>query len=301
MKNSVLKILCCLFFSSALFAQEKNLYNSKSFGEKWSLNDSLGMKPLFSFEPYKPVYILFANYTNDINEQPSSGNPENSFSEPLEFDTTELKFQLSFKTKVLRNIFGKKIGGDLFIAYTQSSRWQVYNAANSRPFRETNYAPEVIFIVPTNYKLFGLHGSYAGMSLTHQSNGRSNPASRSWNRIIFYIGLESEKLRVVLKPWLRLSEDIEEDNNPNIEDYVGRMEALIAFQPHRKHQFSLIAKHSLKGGSKSRGSLQIDYAIQIYDNLKIYSQFFHGYGESMIDFNHTQTTFGIGLSLINWI
>lgn len=299
-KIKVYLIVFCIC-STQLFAQDKNSYRSNSLKEKWSLHDSLKESPLFAFEAYEPVYVLFANYTNDINQQPVSENPENSFPVPLELNKTELKFQLSFKTKVLRNIFGKKTGGDLWMAYTQSSRWQVYNSENSRPFRETNYAPEVILIIPTNYKFFGLRGAYSGVSVTHQSNGRSNPASRSWNRIIFHFGMESERWRVVVKPWIRLSEDFEEDNNPNIQDYVGRAEALVAFQPHHKHEFSFIGKHSLKGGSKSRGSIQLDYAIQVYDNLKLYSQFFHGYGESMIDFNHTQTTFGVGVSLINWI
>lgn len=301
MKSNQLILLLVFLFSVQLSAQEMDLYKSNSLKEKWSMQDSLRKQPLFSFEPYKPVYILFANYSNDINQRPTSENPENTFPEPLDFNKTELKFQLSFKTKVLRNILGKKLGGDVFLAYTQSSRWQVYNGDNSRPFRETNYAPEVIFILPTNYNIFDLHGSYVGISATHESNGRSNPASRSWNRIIFHLGLESERWRVVVKPWFRISEDFEEDNNPNIENYVGRAEVLVAFQPHRKHQFSLIGKHSLKSGSNSRGSFQFDYAVQIYDNLKIYSQFFHGYGESLIDFNHTQTTIGVGVSLINWI
>lgn len=301
MKSNQLILLFVFVFTVQISAQEVDLYQSKSLSEKWSLHDSLNKQPLFTFEPYKPVYILFANYSNDINQWPSSENPENTFPTPLDFNKTELKFQLSFKTKVLRNVFGKKVGGDVFLAYTQSSRWQVYNAENSRPFRETNYAPEIIFIIPTKYTLFGLQGSYAGISATHESNGRSNPASRSWNRIIFHIGLESEQWRVLIKPWFRISEDFEEDNNPNIENYIGRAEVLLAFKPHRKHQLSLSGKHSLKGGSNSRGSFQFDYAIQVYDNLKLYSQLFHGYGESLIDFNHTQTTFGIGVSLINWI
>src|SRR5210317_1799487 len=147
----VLSFLLCLQNTKA---QEADLYQSNSLSQKWSLHDSLGKRPLFSFEPYKPVYILFANYSNDINQQPTSENPENSFPDPLGFNKTELKFQLSFKTKVLRNIFGKKLGGALFLAYTQSSRWQLYNVENSRPFRETNYAPEIIFIIPTTYKFF---------------------------------------------------------------------------------------------------------------------------------------------------
>ena len=301
MKLRVFILLLICFSSAQVSAQEFDLYQSKSLSSKWSLHDSLNQQPLFSFEPYKPVYILFANYSSNINERPTSENPINTFQEPLDFNKTELKFQISFKTKVLRNVLGKKLGGAIFLAFTQSSRWQFYNDVHSRPFRETNYAPEVIFIVPTKYQFFNLRGAYTGISLTHESNGRSNPASRSWNRVIFHLGLESEQWRLLIKPWIRISEDFEDDNNPNIENYIGRAEVLVAYHPHRKHQFSLTGKHSLKGGADNRGSVQLDYAIKVYDNLKIYTQIFHGYGESMIDFNHTQTTFGIGVSLINWI
>lgn len=298
-----IKISCfLLLFGVVSITQSQNRFskNTVSLSDRWGLSEPSSKKQLFKFEPYKPVYILFANYTNDINEQPTSENPINSVSSPLNLDPVELKFQLSFKTKVLQNIFGKKTRGDIWLAYTQSSRWQVYNEAESRPFRETNYEPELTIIIPTKYNLFGLKGVYSGLSLNHQSNGRSNPISRSWNRVIFNFGLEANGWSVILKPWIRISEEFEEDNNPNIENYVGRAELLIAHK-YKKHHISFQGRHSLNGGSNNRGSVQLDYAIQIYNNLKLNTQFFHGYGESLIDYNHKQTTVGIGLSLVNWM
>ncbi|MFD1292774.1 phospholipase A [Lutibacter holmesii] len=297
-----LKLTFLFFFITILVLNAQNEFDMEtvSLSQRWGLVQPSNKKQLFKFEPYKPVYILFANYTNDINEQPTSENPANTVPVPLELNQVELKFQLSFKTKVLQNILGEKTGGDLWIAYTQSSRWQVYNEAYSRPFRETNYEPEVIFMLPTKYKLFGLQGVYSGIGLMHQSNGRSNPLSRSWNRIVFRFGLEAKGWAVIFKPWIRISEDFEDDNNPNIENYVGRAELLVAHK-YKKHQISFRGRHSLNTGSNNRGSIQIDYAAELYNNLRIYTQFSHGYGESLIDFNHKQTTFGIGLSLLNWM
>ncbi len=300
------KILLILLFLSVSFnaiAQElfsKNVKNY-SLAERWQINDTLTrQKGLFKIETYKPVYILMANYTNDINEQPTSDNPLNVVPEPIAgLENVELKFQISFKTKALHNILGKKIGGDVWVGYTQTSRWQLYSPDISRPFRETNYEPEMMFIVPTPYKIFGLNGVFAGIGFNHQSNGRSNPMSRSWNRIIMQFGWETKDLSIVLRPWWRLQEEPVEDNNPGIENYVGRGDLMVAYEKGR-HDISMVARHSMRFGDDNRGSMQVDYAYRVYDYLKLHLQVFHGYGESLIDYNHKQTTVGIGVSLVEW-
>ncbi len=281
--------------SQGLFKKNKDTY---SLSERWQINDTLTtQKDLFKFKSYKPLYILFANYTNDINELPTSDNPDNVVPEPLPLSDTELKFQISFKTMALKNIFGQKIGGDIWIGYSQTSRWQVYNKSQSRPFRETNYEPEVILIVPTPYKIFGINGVFAGIGYNHQSNGSSNPLSRSWHRIIMQFGWETNDLSIVLRPWWRLYEKPELDNNPGIENYIGRGDLMVAYEEGR-HDISLIGRHSMRFGDDNHGSLQMDYAFRIYEYLKLHLQVFHGYGESLIDYNHKQTIVGIGVSLV---
>ncbi|MET0655306.1 MAG: phospholipase A, partial [Pseudoxanthomonas sp.] len=110
---------------------------------RWELarDSKLGV---FQMRAYKPVYLLPGFWTSNVNETPSSPNPDNTVEVPQELTSVEAKFQLSFKTKFAENIFGDN--GDLWGAYTQSSRWQVYNGEESRPFRETNYEPEVMLV-----------------------------------------------------------------------------------------------------------------------------------------------------------
>lgn len=271
-----------------------------SLAEQWDLADTHSKQSgLFKIMQYKPVYILLGNYTNDINQKPQSANPNNSVPENIPLNQVEAKFQVSFKTKILNDLMGSKLGGDIWVGYTQTSRWQVYNTDISRPFRETNYEPEIMYIMRTPYELFGRKGLFAGIGYNHQSNGQSDPMSRSWNRIVAQIAWESKNLSIIFKPWLRIKEPAKSDNNPDIEDYIGRGELMAAYGKGR-HDISLIARHSMRLGKNNRGSFQIDYALQVWDNLKLNAQIFHGYGESLIDYNHKQTTIGIGLSLTQW-
>jgi phospholipase A1 len=83
--------------------------------------------------------------------------------------TTILKLNLSFKTKVLQGVFWGH--GDLWLAYTQKSHWQIYN--NNLPaFREVNYEPELILNFPVKFNLFGFKARMVGVALNHESNGK---------------------------------------------------------------------------------------------------------------------------------
>ena len=262
---------------------------------RWELakDSKLGV---FNFRAYKPVYLLPAFWTSNVNELPYSPNPRNQVATPQSLTSVEAKFQLSFKTKAVENLFGDN--GDIWMGYTQSSHWQVYNGDNSRPFRETNYEPEVLLVFRNNYRIGGWNGRMAAIGLNHQSNGRADPFSRSWNRVVANIGLDRENWALTLRPWWRVS-DGNDDDNPDIEDYIGRGDLTLV---HRRggHEFSLMARHSLRGGDRSHGAVQFDWAFPIHNSLRGRLQIFDGYGESMIDYNHRATYIGLGVSLLEW-
>lgn len=263
---------------------------------RWELakDSKLG---IFQLRAYKPVYVLPGFWTSRINATPSSPNPSNTVTTPEQLDSIEAKFQLSFKTKVAEDLFGDN--GDVWVGYTQSSRWQAYSSETSRPFRETNYEPEVMLVFRNNYSLFGWKGRMAGISLNHQSNGRSDPFSRSWNRVVLNVGLDRDNWALVLRPWHRIEESRSDDNNPDIEDYIGRGDALLVYN-RNGHELSLTARHSLRGGDRAHGSLQFDWGFPINNLLRGHVQVFDGYGESMIDYNHKATYIGIGFALLEW-
>jgi phospholipase A1 len=249
----------------------------------------------FNFRAYKPVYLLPALWSSAPNEHPASSNPEVPAA-TQSLDSVETEFQISFKTKAFEDLFGDN--GDLWMGYTQVSHWQVFNGGESRPFRETNYEPEVLLVFRNNYSIGGWHGRLFGVGVNHQSNGRADPLSRSWNRVMVNVGLDREGWALVARPWWRIS-DGHADENPGIEDYIGRGDLTIVHQV-GGNEFALMARHSLRGGDRSHGALQFDWGVPITRTLRGHLQVFDGYGESLIDYDHRATYVGLGISLLEW-
>jgi phospholipase A1 len=246
---------------------------------------------------YKPVYLLPVFATSNQNERPQSPNPLNTVTTPEQLQNAEAKFQLSLKTKIWQGVFGDE--GDLWLGYTQSSRWQVYNSRISRPFRETDYEPEAMLVFDTHYQVLGWEGRLLGIGINHQSNGRSNPLSRSWNRVVADIGFERDGWTVMLRPWWRVPEGGTDDNNPDISDYMGRGEVQVV-REWNGQEFGIMLRHSFRGGSHSHGAAQFTWSFPLAGNLRGYMELFKGYGESLIDYNHNATYLGLGVSLLDW-
>ncbi len=283
---------------SNIYASEgsKLTPNLSLLDSRWELSPESKLGT-WNIRSYQPIYLMPGFWTSKKNEFPQSENPQNTVKEDQNLTSIEAKFQLSLKTKAVENILGNN--GDLWLGYTQSSRWQVYNSEESRPFRETNYEPEASFVLRTNYDLFGLNWRMLGLTINHQSNGRSDPLSRSWNRVMLNLGFEKDNFALMVRPWYRFEENRDDDNNPEIKNYIGRGD-MTAFYRHNEHDFSLMLRHTLKGGDDNRGAIQFDWSFPISGRLRGQFQLFDGYGESLIDYNHRATYVGLGVSLMNW-
>jgi len=264
----------------------------KSIAEKWELN-SLDTDETYRLISYKPNKFAILRWSNNPNTLPQSENPEYSATEPLELDQFEAKFQISFKTKIIDHLF--KGNGDLWIAFTQKGYWQLYNADKSRSFREINFQPELIYNYPINFNLLGFNARTTRITLNHQSNGRDIPYSRSWNRIIFHLEMENKNWQLIVRPWIQFENENRE--NPEINNYIGRAEFTILYH-YKNCEISTIITHPFN--KLDRGSIQFDYIVPIKGQLKGFVQFFKGYGESLIDYNHQQNTIGFGLTIMDW-
>ncbi len=267
--------------------------------ERWELEPQY-QDGTFKFKPYAPVYLMPLNFRQRINNDPCSSNPVNcSHRGDQQYDKVGVKFQLSFKTKLWQDMLGSD--ADLWAAYTQTSYWQAYDSANSSPFRETDYQPELWATLPVSWGPEAFRLRMVNVGLMHQSNGQTNPLSRSWNRVFASFGFTSGDLSVIVKPWWRIPEPFPTDNNPDISDYMGRVEVLASY-PWRGHNFSLLLRNNLRFGASvpNRTFTQLEWAFPISGNLHGFVQAFNGWGESMQNYNFHNRGIGVGISMVEW-
>lgn len=241
------------------------------------------------FSQYKQNYILPWAIAKTPNKLPTSGNAENSVTAATPPEAAELKFQFSVKSRA--PFTSKTSNHSWWFAYTQQSHWQVYDAEHSRPFRENNYEPELIYsydLSRQDSKAWPMSPQFLNFGLVHQSNGQARPRSRSWNRIYTQLGMEEAvgngSLALLVKPWLRIPEGTDDDN-PDISRYLGFGEVELRYWLNGRSYAAIARKRSI----------QFDLAFPWVPGLHV--QYFNGYGESLIDYNQRHQTLGIGYSL----
>ncbi|MCP4113771.1 MAG: phospholipase A [Desulfobacteraceae bacterium] len=205
-------------------------------------------------------------------------------------EDAEVKFQISVKQKLFNTNF--------YIGYSQKSFWRVLDEEDSRPFRETNYNPEFFYsVVPEKNPL----GNWScNIGYEHESNGSSLPKSRSWDRLYIAPYYEHKNFRADLKIWYRIPEndkdnenDTSGDDNPDIEDYYGYGQVKFRYEWSSNHMLSLIGRCNPKTGN---AGAQIDYSWPgPGKRVFFFTQLWTGYGESLIDYNHYITSFGVGV------
>lgn len=246
---------------------------------------------------HKRSYMLPITHVKEPNRAPFSDLPNDY---PL--DNVEAKFQLSFKAPLFSQLFDDQ--DVLFFGFTLQSYWQVYNSELSSPFRETNYQPEIFYAIENDTKLREWTNKAVIFGIEHQSNGRTQSFSRSWNRIYANFVFERDDWVIAFKPWYRLSEKAKTDpsqpdgdDNPDIEDYMGYFE-LSTIYSWDDQNFSLMLRNNLR--SKNRGAIQMDWTFPLGKRFKGYLQYFNGYGESLIDYDHNIERIGFGVALTDF-
>lgn len=253
-----------------------------------------------AFNPYvltahKHNFILPVSYSTGINEAVYEQNniPLGDGLQPA-----EVKFQISLKSQLNENniLFEKDA---LSVGITLEAWWQLYSSSLSSPFRETNYQPEIFYVVPLLWGPFG--GNTAVMvGFEHQSNGQTQGLSRSWNRLYASLIYEKGAFVAHVRPWYRLPEDAkktpddpEGDDNPDILDFMGHGEAGLSWRKYKKEYAVRVRGNP----STNKGAITIGMTFPLFAKFRGFVQYFNGYGDSMIDYDHHQQRLGLGVAL----
>lgn len=264
----------------------------------------------FGIRGYKPISLSVIG-SDSVNTEPDSPAPDHTASTVTPFNTTEARIQLSVRTKIAQGLLtqGQSLKRDsLWFGYSQQSNWQIFSGDLSRPFRTTDHEPELVYVYPTDLALpGGWRLRYSGLSLNHQSNGQPLPLSRSWNRTILMAGMENgAQFQLQGKLWYRMAENATDDDNPDISDLIGRAELTGIWNVNKANALGLTLRHSLR--ANANGSVKLDWLYKLGDNaqesspssLRLHTQLFSGYGDSLVDYNRRRTMLSVGLSLVDW-
>lgn len=256
-------------------------------------NEKEANQNLFSLAQHRANYILPLSYVTDPNNITLDGVGAE------QIDNLEAKYQISVKTPLWLQ---EDDASGVYFAFTAVSFWQLYNSETSKPFRETNYEPEVFYQWNANLSLLGYKFNLLRVGINHQSNGQDGLKSRSWNRIVATALFSDENSAYYLKTWYRLPEDEKTslldplgDDNPDINDYYGRVELGFGIKLGEVNLFSRIRNNlSFKD---NRSGIELGFTYPINDRYDFLIQYFNGYGDSLIDYNRHQQRFSMGVQL----
>jgi len=278
--------------------EQEDVFSEENALERRARQEGSSVVNLWTITPHKQNYILPGAYNfSTPHEKPW----DEAAGKDVDLNNIEVKFQVSFKFMLWEDIFKKRKNGDLYLAYTQLAMWQLYNRDISSPFRETNYEPEAFLAFDTAWNIFGFKNRFFVFGISHQSNGREEPLSRSWNRIYANFIMNRGNLVLSVKPWFRIPEDAEDDDNPDIEDYLGYGE-LRALYRTGDNTFGMMLRNNLKSDN-NRGAVQFDWSFPLpgTDRIKGYVQYFNGYGECLLDYNASTSRLGMGFLLTDFL
>lgn len=217
---------------------------------------------------------------------------------------SEARIQISFKYR----LFGSRLRDDLpaswrdglHFAYTQRMFWDL--GAESYPFRNVDYQPELIYVAPS-VTLDGRLSVSAQLGLRHESNGRDGAASRSINSLYVapMVGIPLDHgYRLTVAPRLSLYVGDKSDN-PDIVRYRGNGELFVEVGKDDGLRLSTSTRFDFRSG---RGAISADLSYPLPrllgggPDVYLFGQSFMGYGENLLDYRRNVTRFRIGVALV---
>jgi phospholipase A1/A2 len=220
--------------------------------------------PLISV--YRPNYLIFGPEHSQVTGAITS------------------KFQLSLQYR---------LGSNWYLSYTQRIYWDI--SQKSEPILDINIQPELSYL----WK-FGSDASArwnlrdVRVGLAHESNGKDNDSSRSWNRLYLEPHFSWGGLFLEPRVWAILDTD---EGNQDIANYAGYADLVFGYENVNQQRFTVTGRH----GSE-HGSVQLDASLPLpsgrmsqYRGPRLYAQIWTGYGEMLQYYNVYTRAVRIGI------
>lgn len=245
------------------------------------LASNINAKSLSTISSYEDTYVL-GSYTSSLNKDDYIAG---GFEGAEDLQNLEAKFKFSFSFPLLQ--FGPS--SSLVAAYSQTSLWQVANNKISSPFRETNYKPQLFLMFRPD--LFVINNIEIGYK--HESNGQTASLSRSWDRAYIALELLDGPFEYGVHAWSIFGKTGE---NPDIGEFYAPWNAWMKFHT----GMGVFDFRGFYNFDTDRSGLEAGYTFFMNDFVGLYTQVYHGYGETLIEYDHSHSRIGIGLKLVNW-
>ena len=261
-------LLFIIGFTSSVQAQIVKLDN-KEFNAD-SIRKEFDEAPHFSL--YKDNYFTIGTA---IGPRPSATN-------------SDVKFQVSISQRLTKSTL--PFNTYLFLFYNQKVFWHVFE--NSMPVHDFNFNPGigVSKLLIAKDRVIGK----ASLLIEHESNGRDNDNSRSWNKISLcgsiYI---SPQFMIHAKYWIPI---VDGQHNRDILRYCGIFQNGLQVMSNDKKYGMAITLVKRQGWNLNFNTIvELNYRLFKKDNQYMFLQYYNGYGDNLLDYNkfHSRLRFGI--------
>lgn len=277
-----------------------------------------GMRDEMATEPAPELAAAPASIATPAAEALAVTTPEETFEERSYFSTYQpvyavlglspanAKLQFSFKYALvdpdgdaaMRWSFLRGV----YFGYTQTMFWDL--AQESSPFRSIDFKPELFYRYRSDRFLQSLERPALNVQagIRHQSNGREEPASRSFNETYIEPSVTlpvggGYHLTAAPRAWFYFG-DLED--NPDIDEFRGNTSFRLSLL---REDGARLEARAIGFVGTGRGSLQTDASYPITGgfignlNLRAHAQLFTGYGDNLLEYDRKVTRLRIGISL----
>lgn len=198
-------------------------------------------------------------------------------------------FQLSIRQRLTKSYL--PFNTFAYLTYTQKSFWDIYDS--SAPFRDTNYNPGIGLgkYIIRNYQLKGA----MFIQIEHESNGRDEEESRSWNYLSFSAKyFYNHRLTFGMKAWIPY---VDGGENKDLIDYRGIAVLSTNYRSNDSKWWLTAELTPRKGWGNANTIITAAFRVSKNSNQYLYARFYNGKGESLLDYKKYCMNIRVGICI----